>query len=46
MKIAITYGDRTYYPGIVILGRLNEGAAAQMAALRGPVTGKVRVGQS
>jgi hypothetical protein len=39
----------TYYPRHLILGhilgRLDEGAAAQFAALRGPVTVKVEAGR-
>lgn len=32
------YGDQSYYDGIVILGRLHDGAAESIAGIRGPVT--------
>ena len=32
------YGDQSYYPGIVILGRLKGDAAARIAELDGSVT--------
>ncbi|WP_082620051.1 cyclophilin-like fold protein [Terrabacter sp. Soil811] len=42
--LVLYYGDQSYYPGIVVLGRLDEGAAAQIADLRGPVTATVEAG--
>ncbi|WP_235509235.1 cyclophilin-like fold protein [Terrabacter sp. Soil810] len=39
--LVLYYGDQSYYPGIVVLGRLDEGAAAQIADQRGPVTATV-----
>ena len=35
------YGDQSYFPGIVILGRLNGDAAEQIAGMDGPVTATV-----
>lgn len=36
------YGDQSYYPGIVILGRLDGDAAAEIANLDGSVTATIR----
>ncbi|WP_196805886.1 cyclophilin-like fold protein [Terracoccus sp. 273MFTsu3.1] len=36
--LVLYYGDQSYYPGIVVLGRLDSGAAAQIAKQSGPVT--------
>ncbi|CAN7591867.1 cyclophilin-like fold protein [Terrabacter sp. LjRoot27] len=36
--LVLYYGDQSYYPGIVVLGRLDSGAAAEIADQRGPVT--------
>ena len=35
------FGDQSYYPGIVVLGRLKGDAAAQIAELDGSVTAVV-----
>jgi len=35
------YGDQSYYPGIVILGRLDGDAASRLAGIRGAVTATV-----
>ena len=37
----VYYGDQSYYPGIVVLGRLRGDAAARIAELDGPVTALV-----
>ncbi|MBW8732592.1 MAG: hypothetical protein JF622_16950 [Terrabacter sp.] len=42
--LVLYYGDQSYFPGIVVLGRLDEGAAAQIADQRGPVTVTVEAG--
>ena len=42
--LVLYYGDQSYFPGIVVLGRLDEGAAAQVADQRGPVTVTVEAG--
>ena len=39
--LVLYYGDQSYYPGIVVLGRLDSGAAAEIADQRGPVTATV-----
>ena len=39
--LVLYYGDQSYYPGIVVLGRLNGDAAQQLSALTGPVTATV-----
>jgi hypothetical protein len=36
--LVLYYGDQSYFPGIVILGRLDGAAAAQIADMDGPVT--------
>lgn len=36
--LVLYYGDQSYYPGIVVLGRLHGDAAARIAELDGPVT--------
>ncbi|SFB46038.1 Cyclophilin-like [Nocardioides alpinus] len=36
--LVLYYGDQGYYPGIVVLGRLAEGAADRVAATAGSVT--------
>jgi hypothetical protein len=41
--LVLYYGDQTYYPGIVILGRLDETAAQRISAMNGPVTATVEV---
>jgi len=42
--LVLYYGDQSYFPGIVVLGRLDAGAAAQIADQRGPVTVTVEAG--
>ena len=42
--LVLYHGDQSYFPGIVVLGRLDEGAAAQIADLRGPVTAIIEAG--
>ncbi len=42
--LVLYYGDQSYFPGILVLGRLDEGAAAQIADQRGPVTVTVEAG--
>lgn len=37
------YGDQAYFPGIVVLGRLDGDAAEQIARLDGPVSATVEV---
>jgi hypothetical protein len=37
------YGDQSYYPGIVIIGRLDGDAAARLAGMNGAVTATVDV---
>jgi hypothetical protein len=39
--LVLYYGDQSYFPGIVILGRLDSGAAEQIAGMDGPVTATV-----
>ena len=39
--LVLYYGDRSYFPGIVVLGRLDGDAAAQIADLEGTVTATV-----
>jgi hypothetical protein len=36
--LVLYYGDQGYYPGIVVLGRLDGTAAHRLAAMSGPVT--------
>jgi hypothetical protein len=36
--LVLYYGDQAYYPGIVILGRLDETAAQRLSAMSGSVT--------
>ena len=40
--LVLYYGDQSYFPGIVVLGRLDGDAAARIADLDGPVTATVR----
>ena len=42
--LVLYYGDQSYFPGIVVLGRLEDGAAARIGDLRGPVTATVEAG--
>jgi len=39
--LVLYYGDQSYFPGIVVLGRLDGDAASRIAALDGPVTATV-----
>lgn len=41
--LVLYYGDQSYFPGIVILGRLDETAAPRISAIEGPVTATVEV---
>lgn len=41
--LVLYYGDQPYFPGIVVLGRLEAGAAQRVAELDGPVTARVEV---
>lgn len=36
--LVLYYGDQSYFPGIVVLGRLDGDAAARIAAVEGDVT--------
>ena len=40
--LVLYYGDQSYYPGIVILGRLDADAAPRIAAMDGTVTATVQ----
>jgi hypothetical protein len=37
------YGDQSYYPGIVIIGRLDGDAATRIAEMQGAITATVEV---
>lgn len=39
--LVLYYGDQSYFPGIVVLGRLDGDAASRIAALEGRVTATV-----
>ena len=39
--LVLYYGDQSYFPGIVILGRLDGDAAQRISELDGPVTATV-----
>jgi hypothetical protein len=39
--LVLYYGDQSYYPGIVILGRLDDTAASRLAAMAGDITATV-----
>ena len=39
--LVLYYGDQSYFPGIIVLGRLDGDAAARIADLEGPVTATV-----
>ena len=41
--LVLYYGDQAYYPGIVILGRLDETAAQRISAMNGSVTATTEV---
>ena len=36
--LVLYYGDQSYFPGIVVLGRLGDGVAEALAAMDGSVT--------
>ena len=40
--LVLYYGDQSYFPGIVILGRLDGDAAQRIAALNGSITATVQ----
>lgn len=42
-NLVLYYGDQSYYNGIVVLGRLEGGAAGRIAALQGTVRVTVSV---
>lgn len=42
--LVLYYGDQSYFPGIVVLGRLDGDAAARIAKVDGPVTATVEAG--
>ena len=42
--LVLYYGDQSYFPGIVVLGRLDGDAAERIAQLDGPVTVDVEAG--
>ena len=39
--LVLYYSDRSFFPGIVILGQLDGDAAGQIAGMAGPVTATV-----
>jgi hypothetical protein len=39
--LVLYYGDQPYFPGIVVLGRMNDDAAERIAAIDGSVTATV-----
>jgi hypothetical protein len=39
--LVLYYGDQSYYPGIVILGRLDGAAASRLAAMAGTISATV-----
>jgi hypothetical protein len=41
--LVLYYGDQSYYPGIVIIGRLDGDAAGRIAAVEGAITATVDV---
>jgi hypothetical protein len=41
--LVLYYGDQSYYPGIVILGRLDEDAVERISAMEDSVTATVEV---
>lgn len=44
--VVLYYGDQSYYPGIVVLGRLKGDAAARIAELDGSVTAVIESASS
>ncbi len=41
--LVLYYGDQSYYPGIVIIGRLDGDAAGRIADMNGAITATVEV---
>lgn len=41
--LVLYYGNQTYYPGIVVLGRMGQDAAGRIAAMPGSITVTVTV---
>jgi len=41
-NLVLYYGDQSYFPGIVILGRLDGNAAERIAGINGAVTATVQ----
>jgi len=39
--LVLYYGDQSYFPGIVVLGRMDGDAAERIAGMKGPVTATV-----
>lgn len=39
--LVLYYGDQSFFPGIVVLGRLDRDAAEQIASIDGPVTATI-----
>ena len=39
--LVLYYGDQSYYPGIVVLGRLDDTATSRLAAMAGDITATV-----
>lgn len=44
--LVLYYGDQSYFPGIVILGRLDGDAAEQIASIHGSVTATIEAGRA
>ena len=42
--LVLYYGDQSYFPGIVVLGRLDDDAAERISAIDGPVRVTVEAG--
>ena len=42
--LVLYYGDQSYFPGIVVLGRLDDDAAERIETIDGPVTATVETG--
>jgi hypothetical protein len=41
--LVLYYGNQSYYPGIVVLGRLDGDAASRIASMDGAITANVAV---
>jgi hypothetical protein len=41
--LVLYYGDQSYFPGILILGRLDGDAAGRIAGMQGAITATVTV---